>query len=477
MSTYLYEMRVNWDGSTGIVDFDAPEGTIQSAVVEVVGLLDSNGTPYTPTYQINDTVISVTIASGSYSLDGAGQLYVNIRQSKGFQDSTGTFVSGTCTSIAPNLPPTLNIDQSQVGVVKFNFGIPRGENGKNGKSAFEVAQDNGWTGTDFAWMQTLKGESAYAIAKANGYVGLESAWVASLKGGKGERGIDGPSGDNAYSIARMNGFVGTVGQWLASLKGEKGDAGPSGTAVLPYKELASGTLWYCRPRVLMGNYTSADLSTTYKTAEVTSNFIIEDGLFEDSLAFEPEKSWPDKPAGSKTVIPRYTKTPVVGVHEKGRYTSGNTAVFSTQAGEFIDSVNSKMFGWYYVLLSPEESDKFTEGTLKNIEVDVSGVTQSGNEITNSGQSVASINTGKEKGLLFPFYKGASIHTSKVNGKTYVALWFRVMTYAQRRNGTTTADVFEWDGIGTDGWDLDSSGVHWWSTNVAQGMKFTAKVRN
>lgn len=40
--------------------------------------------------------------------------------------------------------------------------------------------------------------------------------------------IEGPQGDSAYQVAVQNGFQGTEEEWLASLKGEKGDVGPKG---------------------------------------------------------------------------------------------------------------------------------------------------------------------------------------------------------------------------------------------------------
>ena len=41
-------------------------------------------------------------------------------------------------------------------------------------------------------------------------------------------GIQGERGYSAYDIATQNGYAGSEGEWLASLKGERGDAGPVG---------------------------------------------------------------------------------------------------------------------------------------------------------------------------------------------------------------------------------------------------------
>lgn len=52
-----------------------------------------------------------------------------------------------------------------------------------------------------------------------------------LKGDKGDTGESGADGKSAYQIALDNGFVGSQSEWLASLKGDKGDKGESGASV------------------------------------------------------------------------------------------------------------------------------------------------------------------------------------------------------------------------------------------------------
>lgn len=60
------------------------------------------------------------------------------------------------------------------------------------------------------------GLSAYQIAVNNGFVGTEAEWIASLKGDTGDTGANGLS---AYQVAVNNGYEGTEAQWLASLHG------------------------------------------------------------------------------------------------------------------------------------------------------------------------------------------------------------------------------------------------------------------
>lgn len=79
--------------------------------------------------------------------------------------------------------------------------------------------------------------------------------------------------------------------------------------------------------------------------------------------------------------------------------------------------------------------------------------------------------------MVPIYKGASRHTVSATGETIVALWFRVGVYTHRSN--IGSDNHSFDGINgePDGWNLHDVDVKFWSTNVAQGMKFSAKIRN
>lgn len=74
----------------------------------------------------------------------------------------------------------------------------------DGLSAYEVALQNGFIGTEEEWLQSLKGEQ--------GPQGIQGD-----KGDKGDRGEQGEKGLSAYQVAIANGFVGTEEEWLQSL--------------------------------------------------------------------------------------------------------------------------------------------------------------------------------------------------------------------------------------------------------------------
>lgn len=70
-----------------------------------------------------------------------------------------------------------------------------GPTGSDGKSAYQVARDNGFSGTAAEWLASLVGE----------------------QGAPGQDGSDGADGKSAYEIAVAKGFVGDEAAWLASL--------------------------------------------------------------------------------------------------------------------------------------------------------------------------------------------------------------------------------------------------------------------
>jgi hypothetical protein len=123
----------------------------------------------------------------------------------------------------------------------------------DGQSAYDIAVENGFTGTESEWLESLAGakgddgDSAYQIAVTNGFSGTEAEWLTSLVGQKGDAGDDGDpgsDGDSAYEVAIANGFVGTEAEWLASLVGADGATEVSELTDVSITGLESGDLLY-----------------------------------------------------------------------------------------------------------------------------------------------------------------------------------------------------------------------------------------
>lgn len=151
-------------------------------------------------------------------------------------------------------------------------GVFEWNHGSNGKSAYELAVENGYTGTEQEWLESLKGidgkdspiigidiyegiyywtittngnktwlldndgnklkvsgvdgKTAYDLAVEKGYKGTLEEWLESLKGSDGQNGSDGKS---AYELAVEKGYTGTLEEWLLSLNGTNGKDGSDGS--------------------------------------------------------------------------------------------------------------------------------------------------------------------------------------------------------------------------------------------------------
>lgn len=92
----------------------------------------------------------------------------------------------------------------------------KGDKGDIGYSAYEIAVQNGFAGTEPEWLESLIGSDAYEVAVEQGFVGTELEWLESLIGA------------SAYEVAVATGFVGTEAEWIASLEGPQGIQGIQG---------------------------------------------------------------------------------------------------------------------------------------------------------------------------------------------------------------------------------------------------------
>jgi hypothetical protein len=151
---------------------------------------------------------------------------------------TGSYFFGTSTSGAADV---VN------GVLALLIG-PQGEPGllgPAGKSAFEVAKQNGFTGTESEWVASLvgsDGKSAFEVARANGFTGTESEWIRSLFGPPGPSGAAGVAGTGVTVVAEPSGANCTNGGYRLTsstgvsyvCNGSNGTGGGSGGGSVGY---------------------------------------------------------------------------------------------------------------------------------------------------------------------------------------------------------------------------------------------------
>lgn len=124
-----------------------------------------------------------------------------------------------------NVPPTPDLYQQLLQKIS--------EKGKDGKSAYEIAVEHGFVGTETEWLESLKGvDGKDGVNGKDGCDGRNGVDGLPGKDGKsgadglpGRDGIDGIDGKSAYIIAVEHGFSGTENEWLQSLKGADGRDG------------------------------------------------------------------------------------------------------------------------------------------------------------------------------------------------------------------------------------------------------------
>lgn len=135
------------------------------------------------------------------------------------------------------IPPTPDLYAQLLDTIdKKIASLHDGKDGVNGKSAYEIAVDNGYPGTEQAWLASLKGDKGDTgepgAAGEKGEPGEKGDTGAAGKDGTdGAAGHDGVNGASAYEIAVQHGYSGSETAWLESLHGAdgaKGDTGASG---------------------------------------------------------------------------------------------------------------------------------------------------------------------------------------------------------------------------------------------------------
>lgn len=119
------------------------------------------------------------------------------------------------------------------------------QNGADGLSAYEIARNNGFSGTETEWLASLKGDKGDTGKQGvkgdkgdKGDTGEQGekgdTGDTGAKGSKGDTGADGKS---AYDVWLAQGNSGTETDFLNSLKGEKGDKGDTGSASVEIEKI------------------------------------------------------------------------------------------------------------------------------------------------------------------------------------------------------------------------------------------------
>lgn len=150
---------------------------------------------------------------------------------------------------------------------------PKGDNGIDGKSAYDLWISAGNTGTVQTFLNSLKG--------AKGDTGAQGPQgIRGLTGDRGEDGQNGIDGKSAYQLWLDAGNTGTLQNFLDSLKGPKGDTGDAGTGtggsvpsnVILFEDWVSGET------VTIDGATPADTTAPNDVTNLTYTNVTQTGL-------------------------------------------------------------------------------------------------------------------------------------------------------------------------------------------------------
>lgn len=154
-----------------------------------------------------------------------------------FKNNMATYNGSAFIALQDNVdktPPTLPTQSNaywSLFAEKGGTGAtgPEGRPGKDGKDGTGV-NIIGSLASEAELPQTGSPGDAYMIG------GDLYVWQANLNNWKNVGPIQGPEGKSAYDLAVQNGFVGTMEEWLESLKGGIGPPGPDGPQGPPGKD-------------------------------------------------------------------------------------------------------------------------------------------------------------------------------------------------------------------------------------------------
>ena len=189
---------------------------------------------------IDDAVqlaVDKVTSGASEAFDTLGEIEAWINEHSGITEGGKTYKAGDGIQISED--DTISVDENKIKEivsgdiveVKNEVDSLSAQVTMNGQSiddlnaAVETILKNvsGKTGAD--------GKSAYQIAVENGFSGDEKTWLESLIGKQGEQGLQGEKGidgKSAYELAKATGYTGSESEWLESLKGADGAPGKDG---------------------------------------------------------------------------------------------------------------------------------------------------------------------------------------------------------------------------------------------------------
>ena len=154
---------------------------------------------------------------------------------------TATAAANTATQQATAAAGSASTAVTKAGEASASAGAAKADADRAEKASIDAANAATNAVKQAKEAGTFDGQSAYALAVQLGYTGSESAWIASLKGAKGDKGDPGAQGpEGATGATGPQGPQGPTG--ATGARGPTGATGPQGPAGAS-AVAASGSNW------------------------------------------------------------------------------------------------------------------------------------------------------------------------------------------------------------------------------------------
>ena len=142
---------------------------------------------------------------------------------------TATIAANTATQQATAAAGSASAAATKAGEASTSAGVAKADADRAEKASTNAANAATNAVRQAKEAGTFDGQSAYALAVQLGYTGSESAWIASLKGAKGDKGDTGAQGpEGATGATGPQGPQGPTG--ATGARGATGATGPQGPA-------------------------------------------------------------------------------------------------------------------------------------------------------------------------------------------------------------------------------------------------------
>lgn len=142
---------------------------------------------------------------------------------------TATAAANTATQQATDAAGSASTAATKAGEASASAGAAKADADRAEKASTDAANAATNAVRQAKEAGTFDGQSAYALAVQLGYTGSESAWIASLKGAKGDKGDTGAQGpEGATGATGPQGPQGPTG--ATGARGATGATGPQGPA-------------------------------------------------------------------------------------------------------------------------------------------------------------------------------------------------------------------------------------------------------